>query len=295
MRSDPLLILTICSLAAAQFVIPSSAADGSGVYRMSNQTTHSTQLGVDTIPTCVVVNNVRHMGIYIAGAPMTELGRTMKLSAGMVLLTVDGYSMTSGTIADGWLGHRASHKPLVFTYAMALDGQPGIRTGEIQPPAAAVKPSRSSALAVSPHHDISRADLIALCISLINESRRSGGLGPVQESAALSGFGSDYAEYMAKNRDKYEMSNPHPHMDLNGRTPWERAKLAGLNNFLNECIGRSSRGLGDMQHIRILHKQMMTETSGGHREIIMDPEAHFVGVGIAVGPNRLYVTEEFGQ
>jgi uncharacterized protein YkwD len=285
-------------------VLPAVASDTSGVYRMSNQKTFSSQLGADTIPTCVVVNNVRHMGIYIATTPSTELGRNMRLSQGMVLLTVDGYSITSGRMADSWIGHRPARKPMLFTYALAQDGKPSINSAQIQGSASAPvssatasTPSGTSASSGADHPKpvAQQGDLVTYCISMINESRKSGGLSPVQEDSTLAKFGADYADYMAKNGDKFDIkSNNNPHQDMSGRGPHERAQQAGLTNFLDESIGRSSRSLGDMRQLTILHQQMMTGT-GGHRDIIMNPEARLVGVGIARGPNRLYLTEEFGK
>jgi uncharacterized protein YkwD len=298
-------LLTICTSGLAAgiwLVLPAIASDTSGVYRTSNQKTFSSQLGADTVPTCVVLNNVRHMGIYIATAPSTELGRNMRLSQGMVLLTVDGYSITSGRIADSWIGHRPANKPLVFTYALAVDGKPSINSGQVQGStsapavtAAASAPSGSSASSGTAKAAPQQADLASYCISLINESRKSGGLNPVQQDSGLTKFATDYAEYMAKNTDKFDVSvNNNPHMDLSGRGPQERAQQAGLSNFQDESIGRSSRTLGDQNQITLLHKQMMTG-SGGHREIIMNPESRLVGIGIARVHNRLYLTEEFGK
>jgi uncharacterized protein YkwD len=304
----PLRLSTLGLLVCTWLVLPSMAADNSGVFRTSNQKTFSSQLGADTVPTCVVLNNVRHMGIYIASAPSTELGRNMRLSRGMVLLTVDGYSITSGRIADSWIGHRPAKKPLVFTYAFAQDGKPSIQTGQIDgsavtpvsvaataPTAATAPPSRSSAATAADNAKpvAQPTDLAAYCISMINESRKSGGLNPVQQDSALSRFGSDYAEYLAKNGDKFELKGSNnPHVDLAGRGPQERAQQAGLGNFLDESIGRSSRTLGDARQLAILHQQMMADV---HRAIIMNPEARLVGIGIARGPNRLYLTEEFGR
>src|SRR5205807_1009996 len=99
--------------------------------------------------------------------------------------------------------------------------------------------------------------------------------------------------YMAKNRDQYEATGSRdPHLDLKGQDQYQRASQAGLGNFLNECIGRSTRERGDNVALGTLHQQMMADR---HRMAILDPEAHLLGIGIARIPNRFYVTEVFGK
>jgi len=256
----------------------------------------------------VIVNGARHPGIYITTEPTTDLGRSMKLSPGMVLLTIDGYSMIGSGVADGWIAHRGA-KLLPFTYALAAGGKPAIYSGQVQPETSG--PSNLSIMGPQPSSrgltgtdgpvhpklvpQMTDGELSNYCISLINDSRKSGGLSPLQEDTALANFAHQYADYMAKNRDEFEVSSSrNPHQDLNGRGPQERARQAGLNTFINENIGRSSRSLGDVVQVTNLHRQMMSGTDG-HREAIMNPEARTVGIGIARGDNRLYLTEEFGH
>jgi len=288
-----------------------------GLYRTANEKTYSKCLGVMTIPTLVIVDNARHPGIYVTTMPNFELGQSMKLGPGTVLLTLDGYSITSSKMADGWLEHR-SNKPMTFTYAVAVDGKPKIFTGQVQSTASA--PSAASphypphdprGIGGAPTHDSgsasaptagapkwnapAEAELATYCLSLINDSRKSNGLGPLQDDGTLARFASDYATYMSRNAKDYELSVARsPHVDLNGRSQLERAHEAGATNFLNENIGRASRGIkSDMSTLATLHSQFMS--SPGHRESILDPEAHFVGIGIARLPARFYLTEEFGK
>ncbi len=273
------------------------------LYRISNETTYSNNLGVMTIPTLVIINNARHPGIYVTTTPKLELGQSMKLAPGTVLLTLDGYSITSSKMADGWLGHR-SNKPLTFTYAVAVDGKPKIFSGQVQPSSSKIQPSSSSASPAGPSGRpagaprsvaTQEADLAFYCLSIINASRTSNGLGPLRDDGTLAKFATDYSNYMAKNAKEYEVTNSrNPHMDLNGRSQLERAQEAGVTNFLNENIGRASRGLfTDQQTLSMLHREFME--SAGHRMSILDPEAHFVGIGIARLPSRFYLTEAFGK
>jgi uncharacterized protein YkwD len=252
--------------------------------------------------------------MFIQTVPTTDLGRNMKLAPGMVLLTVDNYSMTDSAVADSWIGHR-SGKSIPYTYAVMSGGKPVICSGStIQQTSA---PSDLGIMGPRPRNlqsklaskienmqrasggtDMTDGELTAYTISLINDSRKAGGLPPLQEDAALDNFAHQYADYMAKNRAEYELSSPHnAHQDLMGRNGQERAKAAGMNYFIADNVGRSSRSLGDKQQVANLHIQMMAEPagSGGHKENIMNPEAKLIGVGIARGDNRLYLEEAFGR
>jgi uncharacterized protein YkwD len=136
--------------------------------------------------------------------------------------------------------------------------------------------------------------MTSYCLGLINASRRKGGLDIVEPDPALERFGNDYAQYMANNYVSYDLmhSSRNPHEDLNGRGPLERARTAGITNFLQESIGRST-GRGGMQILGNLHGEMMA--SPEHRGIIMDPAAHHVGIGMAGSHNLFFLTYEFGN
>jgi uncharacterized protein YkwD len=275
--------------------LPVMAKDG--VFRTANVQTHCHSLGVMTVPTCVVVDNARHPGIYIVGMPTADLGRQMKLAPGMVLLTIDGYSISSSKVADQWMSHRGN-KTLNFTYAMSQDGKPrilsgavsfGSENGVVSSPANAVRVASATRGGMVPQEEI-----IAYCFTLINQDRTSNGLEPLRQDAKLAQLGQDYADYMSMHRKDYETSNESPHVDLKGRPPAERARLSGVTNFLNENIGRASRGArNDRLILKTLNGQMIS--SPGHRENLLDPKAHTVGIGIARLPDRFYLTEEFGD
>jgi hypothetical protein len=146
---------------------------------------------------------------------------------------------------------------------------------------------------------VSDGELEAYCLSLLNESRRQEGLSPLLSDGSCRRMAREYADYMAKNSEQYEVSVPRsPHIDLQGRNQWERGAAAGLSKYGGECIGRTSRGVySDKNMILTVHRQMMAEAPGSHshRDIIMNPDATMVGVGIARLPKRLYLVEEFEQ
>jgi uncharacterized protein YkwD len=281
-------------------VLPVMAEDK--LFRISDKTAYSYRLGVMTTPALVISNNRSHPGIYVTTSPNSALGQNMKLAPGIVLLTLDGYRITSSKMADGWLGHR-SDKPLTFTYAVAVNGKSKIFSGQVQLSPSTIQPSTStsaspgvsSGRSASAPSMASEADLAVFCLSLINGSRANNGLGPLRDDGTLARFASDYANYMAKNAKDYEVtSSRNPHKDLYGRSQLDRAQLAGITNFLNENIGRASREtFTDQQTLSTLHSQFME--SEDHRMSILDPEAHVVGIGIARLPTRFYLTEAFGK
>jgi len=286
------VVLAVCLL-----ILPVMAKDG--VFRTGSAQTYSSRLGVNTVPTLVVIANAQHPGIYLTTSPVCELGQKMKLTSGMVLLTIDGYSMTSSKVADQWIDHRGN-KPIQYTYAISVDGKARILSGEVQTGAASAGAPSSPANAL--HAGVAarsamvpQAEIVQYCLTLINQSRKSNGLEPVKEDASLGRCAQDYADYMAQNQKDYEVTNERsPHTDLRGRSAPERAKLSGVTNFLNENIGRASRGdRNDRLVLSTLNSQMLN--SPGHREIMLDPQAHTVGIGIARLPNRFYLTEEFGD
>jgi uncharacterized protein YkwD len=288
------IFLTVLVLSLA--ILPVVAKDG--VFRTANVQTFCKSLGVMTVPSLVVVDNARHPGIYIISTSDNAVGQKMKLVPGMVLLTIDGYSISSSKVADEWMHHRGN-KPLNFTYAMSQAGKPtivsdvasfGAENGPVSSPANAVRVASATRGGMVPQEEI-----VQYCVTMINAGRKSNGLEPLREDARLARLGQEYADYMAQHQKDYETTvERSPHIDLSGRTPAERAQLSGVTNFLNENIGRASRGARDDRLVlKTLNGQMLT--SPGHRENMLDPKAHTVGIGIARLPDRFYLTEEFGD
>jgi len=228
----------------------------------------------------------------------------MNLTPGMVLLTVDNYSMISAQVVDNWLAHRSKQGPISFTVAIDNNGQAQVKSGSVQPdPSTAATAATTSANASAAHTRGSRADSIpamtranvaAFILQAVNKSRAEGGLAPLQSDPTLGQFAQSYADYLATNASKYDVRDPNnnPHQDLNGRNQVERAQQAGITNWQNENIGRNVGGFG-MVGVSIMHNQMMESAS--HRPAIMDPEAHFLGVGATRVGDRLFLVEEFGR
>lgn len=281
-------------------VSPAVATEKGCVFRTSNKSTYSSNLGVVTVPAYVVVNNVRHPGLYVSTRASSELGRSMGLSPGVILLTLDGYTMSTPEMADHWLEQRPQ-KPLVFTYATVRGGRPVIGSSQVQfTRKAASSSSSTSSSSGSKAADVSIAELEQYVFGLINDSRRSEGLSPLRIDSSLARLARNYADYMSQHPEGYEITvSRSPHVDLQGRSPQDRAREAGLSANVMENIGRGSRGpfSSDMGMLRNVHDQMMAEPKGqpNHRSAIMNPEAHNVGIGLARTANRFYLTEEFSN
>jgi len=293
----------VLSLALLQYpaILPTMADGNSFAFRTSNTQTYSKMLGVSTVPAYVLLNKVPHQGLFIVTQPAEELGRSMKLTPGTVLLTIDNYSMTSSGVTDSWLAHRPRQKAILYTYAIDAGGKPKICAGMVQPTGAATGATgaRMPTLVIGPHisqpatSQDSDAEVATYQISLINQSRSKAGLSALQPDSALTSFGSQYADYMAKNYDQFDLTGKrNPHEDLMGRGPDLRAKQAGIGNFLHENIGRAT-GNGGMAAIANLHIQMMG--SEGHRVAILDPKARLIGIGMAHNHNRFFLTQEYGE
>jgi uncharacterized protein YkwD len=287
-----------------------TAQSKSFAYRTSSAQTYSSSLGITCVPAYVLLNKVAHQGIFVVSAPTTELGKKMNLTPGMVLLTVDNYSMISATAADSWISHRSKRGPISFTVAVDNNGQAQVHAGSVQADSAtavATASANSSSNSTLNSHGSRSAvsaavvsgSIAVVTITLLNKSRVAGGLAPLEKDATLSQFAQSYAEYLANNASKYDVkdNSNNPHRDLNGRNQIERAQQAGITNWLNETIGRNVGGpnMGGvpMGGVNILHNQMMA--SPGHRSAIMDAEAHSVGVGSATIGDRFFLVEEFGR
>lgn len=276
-------------------------------YRTSNNQTFSNTLGVNCVPAYVMQGKVAHQGLFITSLPTTDLGREMKLSPGMVLLTVDRYSMVSAKAADNWLAHRSRSSPISFTYATDSNGVASVQSGSVTAGGASGGLSASGAATtatkttgvvttrnVLPSSSISGGAVPQVMLGLLNDSRQGGGLSALQSDSRLSQYAQTYADYLAAHADKYDVRDPNnnPHQNLTGQDQFERARQAGIENFLSENIGRNVGTLG-FGGVKILHNQMMS--SPGHRPAIMDAEAHKVGVGAAQAGNRIFLVEVFGR
>ncbi len=291
------LIFAVALIAATQATRTAAQAK-SFAYRTSGAQTFSNTLGITCVPAYVLLNKVANQGIFVVSAPTTELGKRMNLVPGTVLLTVDNYSMISAKAADNWLAHRSKKGQIAFTVAVDNNGQARVQTGSVQPDSSTPVAASAGTSLGDPHArrsvTLTGGSAKPYLLTLLNKSRATGGLAPLQSDAVLAQYAQSYADYLANNASKYDVRdlNNNPHQDLNGRNQLERAQQAGITNFQSENIGRNVGGLG-LLGVKILHDQMMD--SAQHRPAIMDSEAHLVGIGATLSGDRLFLVEEFGR
>lgn len=291
-----IILLLVMQLCAIPYAV---AQQKNYIFRTSDRQEKISALGIITVPAYVMIDNQKHNGLYVASKPSTSLGQSMKLAPGQVLLTIDGYSMTSAAAADSWLARRGQ-KPISYSYALLQGSKPFILTGQIQ---AAF--DTSSGLVASnsgdqgrPGQKFSQEELERYCFDLINQSRRAEGVAPVQRDSALTQLARRYSDYMETHRDVYApTAGRSPHTDLEGRKPADRAAQAGITTVVLENIGRATRGffISDKKIVYDLHSDMMAEPKGqiNHRSTIMDPKCRLLGIGITRSQDSFYLTEEF--
>ncbi len=289
--------------------LAAGAADKTFISRAGGPSSYSAQLGVQATAVYVLVGGGRLRGLYIESKPRTDLGKLLNLSPGMVLLSVDGYSMSSTTVADQWIAKRPKIT-LQYKYVIMSGGKPTIQEAQkevSQLASSSQAGSSAQGQGIGPVHHILRragraesaAELESLIITLVNQSRTKEGLPALKNDAGLAGGAKKYAQYMAQWEKDYDVfGNRSVHQDLQGRLPHERAQQAGISNFLSENIGRGTReGVADSDIIRTVHAQMMAEApgQGGHRENLMDAQAASIGVGVCCTQGRLFFVEWFGK
>lgn len=134
-----------------------------------------------------------------------------------------------------------------------------------------------------------RAQLIAL----LDEHRTAQGLGPLGIDPRAQAAAQAHALDMAR-------SGVLRHVDPDGRSPFDRYHAqGGRARYYAENVawyGLADEGRAALASaIAKLDAQMMAERppDDGHRANIVSPLYDSVGIGIAVGPNGIYLSEDF--
>lgn len=112
-----------------------------------------------------------------------------------------------------------------------------------------------------------------------NMARREAGCGPVRVDDELR---------TAARKHSYDMAANHyfSHTSKDGRSPWDRMRAAGYNSPAAENIAKGQR---DPQ--RVMAAWLMSE---GHRNNILNCQIRAIGVGVRLGGDGPYWTQDFG-
>ncbi|MFF0447109.1 CAP domain-containing protein [Streptomyces sp. NPDC004609] len=136
-------------------------------------------------------------------------------------------------------------------------------------------PVQRNALSPSSSEQRMEAEVLAL----VNEERAKAGCSPVRYDAALARLAGDFSADMA-DRGFFD------HTDPDGRTPWDRAKRAGVKNLGGENIAR-----GQADAAAVMNSWMNSE---GHRANILNCDYKTLGVGVHLGSGGPWWTQNFG-
>ncbi|MEU2839247.1 CAP domain-containing protein [Streptomyces sp. NPDC007076] len=116
-------------------------------------------------------------------------------------------------------------------------------------------------------------------LALVNQERAKVGCTPLTASAPLASLAQDFSEYMAA-RGFFD------HTDPDGRTPWDRASKAGIQDLAAENIAR-----GQATAQAVMDSWM---NSDGHRANILNCDYRTLGVGVHYGSGGPWWTQDFG-
>ncbi|HET9343744.1 MAG TPA: CAP domain-containing protein [Candidatus Eremiobacteraceae bacterium] len=235
-------------------------------------------LGSDSIPTVVEKGHT-----YVAVEPLLrdlEIGYDIEGSH----LTVNGRSYPPALVEINGMSMANARDLAAFLNLKLTDDHGSLVFGQPQTPA----PSHAEA-PPDPDLDAIRAQLIAL----LDEHRNAQGVGPLGIDPRAQAAAQAHALDMARD-------GVLRHVDPDGRTPFDRYHAqGGHSRFYAENV--AWYGLADASRAALasaiskLDSQMMAERppDDGHRANIVSPIYDSVGIGIAVGPNGIYLTEDF--
>ena len=209
------------------------------------------------------------IGYDIEGSRLTVEGRAYPHT----LVEIDGMGMANARDLAAFLNLK-----------MSSDSNGSLVFSQPQTPA----PSQAQVPA-----DSDLAAVRAQLIDLLDEHRSAQGLGPLGIDPRAEAAAQAHALDMAR-------SGVLRHVDPDGRTPFDRYHAHGGHaRYYAENV--AWYGMADESRAALasaidkLDAQMMAERppDDGHRANIVSPLYDSVGIGIAVGPNGIYLTEDF--
>ncbi len=316
------LQLSVCILASlvltAQLTITPAAfsagknanAHRQAIYSLSTRQETSEILGVSGVPSYVVFPEGTRRGLYITGVKEQGQWRNFGLRPGDVLLTIDRHVIQSAPEADRILLPMQNGMKDI-TYARSTNpSAPQLISNRVEYEQISYLLSKvgshsasatSYAGSASSQGSGSRAgdgnwkepsisELESHMAQLVNQDRsHNGGLPSLEVSSALTKLARDEAEAMLRQ-------GFFAHVDPQGRSPQERARLAGIRSGVYENIAFQGQGLSpDMQLVEAAEAQMMAEPPNqeNHRFNILHPEHHYMGIGVARAKNTVMMVQEF--
>lgn len=235
-------------------------------------------LGSDSIPTVVQGGHT-----YVAVEPLLrdlEIGYDIEGSH----LVVNGRPYPHALVEIRGMSMANAHDFAAFLNLKLSDANGTLVFSQPQTPA----PSHAEAPPAS-DLDAVRTQLIAL----LDEHRNAVGVGPLGIDGRAQAAAQAHALDMARD-------GVLRHVDPDGRTPFDRYHAqGGHSRFYAENV--AWYGLADESRAALasaiakLDAQMMAERppDDGHRANIVSPTYDSVGIGIAVGPGGIFLTEDF--
>ncbi|HXW52452.1 MAG TPA: CAP domain-containing protein [Candidatus Acidoferrales bacterium] len=137
------------------------------------------------------------------------------------------------------------------------------------------------------------AGVRARLVNEINEHRKAAGLGALM----LDPLAQRAAQFQAQDMESAGVMR---HDDSDGRSPMERySDLGGHATLYGENVAYYGDSFQETDAVwaavEKLDAMMMAERppSDGHRENILSPDYKGIGIGVAIGPNGIYIAEDF--
>jgi uncharacterized protein YkwD len=210
-------------------------------------------------------------------------GATGRRVVGTVAWSADGRTMTfkpsaalgpgrTFTAAVGAGGRDADGNPVTASWRFTTDGP--------------VVVYRSSAVPASP----GSSSMVQYALNQINAARASYGRAPLVLDSAISAVAYGHAADMLAN-------GYFSHTSLNGMTYKQRLTAGGVSygySGENQCY--LGYGGGVQATLDWCHAQFWAEPypgGGNHKDNILSPNFHRVGIGIATGGSKVYVVWDF--
>ncbi|MEV6050651.1 CAP domain-containing protein [Streptomyces sp. NPDC052107] len=116
-------------------------------------------------------------------------------------------------------------------------------------------------------------------LKLVNQERATVGCSPLAANSSLTKLAESFSDDMAA-RDFFD------HTDPDGKTPWDRAAVAGITDLGGENIAR-----GQADAATVMQAWM---NSPAHRANILNCDFKTLGVGVHYGPGGPWWTQDFG-